>query len=193
MPHACITPYGVIHQHTIDEQGIIIPKLRAAHDQSFKFSSGSSVNRRVQTGKLTKIIYGNALRQIIHYVHSLRFQYPGTPIHIGKFSFSAAYKRMTMWGHTSAASCTCHDNISYISLSITFGRSPCPPLWCSMSEIITNLANNILARAYWDLSKTHSPHRAQIPEPDILADNIPFAQDFSADVAVTPLKHGKVD
>ena len=53
IPLACIAPYGVIHQHTIDEQGIIIPKLGAAHYQSFKFSSGLLLNSRVQTEKLT--------------------------------------------------------------------------------------------------------------------------------------------
>ena len=62
-----------------------------------------------------------------------------------------------------------------------------------MSEIITDLANNILASADWDPSRTHIPHRAQIPKPDILAENILFAKALPADVAVTPLKHGKVD
>ena len=62
-----------------------------------------------------------------------------------------------------------------------------------MSEIITDLANNILASADWDPSRTHIPHRAQIPKPDILAENILFAKALPADVAVTPLKHGKVN
>ena len=147
----------------------------------------------MKTEKLTKRIYGDALRRIIHYIHSLRFHFPGTPILIGKFEFSAAYKQMTMWGHTSEASCTCHNEISYISLRITFGGSPCPPLWCSMSEIITDLANDILASADWDPSRTHSPHCPQIPKPNILDNNIPFAKSLPAEVAVTPLKHGKVD
>ena len=62
-----------------------------------------------------------------------------------------------------------------------------------MSEIITDLANDILASADWDPSKTNSQHHAKIPELDILADNIPFAQALPADVAVNPLKHGKVN
>ena len=62
-----------------------------------------------------------------------------------------------------------------------------------MLEIITDLANKILFRADWNPSKTHSPHCAQIIEPDILTDNITFAQALPANVAVTPLKHGKVD
>ena len=100
---------------------------------------------------------------------------------------------MTMWGHTSAASCTCHDNIAYISLRLTFGGSPCPPLWCSMSEIITALANDTLASSDWDPYRTHTPHHTQIPKPNILADNIHFAKALPADVAVTPLKHGNVN
>ena len=98
-----------------------------------------------------------------------------------------------MWGHTSAASCTCHDNIAYISLRLTFGSSPCSPLWCSMLEIIINLANNILASADWDPSRTHSPHCAKIPKANILDDNIAFAKALTDDVAVTPLKNGKVN
>ena len=117
----------------------------------------------------------------------------GTPILIGKFDFSDAYKSMTMWGHTSAASCICHENIAYIYLRLTLGGSPCPPLWWSMSEINTNLANDILARADWDPSRTNSPHCEQIPKPNILNGNIPFAKALPANVAVTPLKHGKVD
>ena len=60
-----------------------------------------------------------------------------------------------------------------------------------MLEIITDLANYIFASTAWNPSKTHSPHRAQISEPDILADNIPLSQALSANVVVTPLKHGK--
>ena len=100
---------------------------------------------------------------------------------------------MTTWGYTSAASCTFHDDISYISLRLTFGGSPCPPLWCSMSEIITDLANNILASADWYPSRTHSPHCAQIPKPNNLDDNIPFKKALPANVSVTFLKQGKVN
>ena len=61
-----------------------------------------------------------------------------------------------------------------------------------MSEIIADLSNDILASTDWDLSRTNSPHRAKIPKPNILDDNIPFATALPADIAVTPIKHGKV-
>ena len=62
-----------------------------------------------------------------------------------------------------------------------------------MSEIITDLANDVLASTDWDPSRTRSPHRAKIPKPNILDDNIPLAKALPAEVAVTPLKHRKVD
>ena len=193
IPHACIAPYGVVHQTTIDNEGNLIPKKRAAHDQSFKFSSGTSVNSRVQTEKLNKLIYGDALRRIIHFIHSLRFHHPHTPILIGKFDFSAAYKRMTLWGHSAAASSTCHDGTAFIALRLMFGGAPCPPLWCAMSELIADLANDILACPSWNPEEVHSPHKNEIPPAKLLADNIPFAPALPADVSVPPLAHGKVD
>ena len=48
IPHAIVAPYGLVHQFTIDEQGNRADKYRMTHDQSFRFSSGSSVNNRVK-------------------------------------------------------------------------------------------------------------------------------------------------
>ena len=194
MPHACVAPYGVIKQNTIDNKGNVIPKLRATHNQSFCFSSGTSVNSCVKKEELTTLIYGNALRRILHYIHSLRYHHPNTPILIGKYNFSAAYRRMTTWGHTSASSCSIHKNIAYISLQLTFGGTPCPFKWCSMSELITDVANNILSCPEWDHNKIHSPHKQFIQEPEIQNENIHFGQAYAADViAPPPIKHGVVD
>ena len=128
-PHACIAPYGLAHQNTINELGEIIDKYRITHDQSFKFSSKTSVNDRVKREELLELIYGDAFRRIIHYIHSLRTRYPHKCILIGKYDFKSAYRRLTMWGHSAAASCTYIDGIAYISLRLTFGGAPCPFLW----------------------------------------------------------------
>ena len=193
IPHACIAPYGVISQQTINASGHIIPKHRAAHDQSFKFSSKNSVNNRVQKEKLLQLVYGDALRRILHYIHSLRFHNPHTPILIGKYDFTSAYKRLTMWGHSAAASSTVIDDIGLISLRLTFGGSPCPFLWCPMAEIITDLSNDILTCDDWNIDSLHSPHMPKIPEPTILDSSIPFQPALQADVNVPPTSTGKVD
>ena len=193
VPHACIAPYGLISQQSIDELGEILTKYRAAHDQSFQFSSRNSVNDRVKRDQLLDLIYGDMLRRIIHYIHSLRFHHPTKIILIGKYDFTSAYRRLTFWGHSAAASSSIIDDIGLISLRLTFGGSPCPFLWCPIAETITDLANDILEYEDWDVETTHSPHISKIPEPLILNDDIPFSPAFQADVHVPPLPHGKVD
>ena len=192
-PHACIAPYGLITQQTIDERGNSIPKHRGTHDQSFQFSSKNSVNDRVKKEALLELIYGDMLRRILHYIHSLRFHHPNTAILIGKYDFKAAYKRLTLWGHSAAACSTVIDDIGLISLRLTFGGSPCPFKWCPMAEIITDLANDLLDCDDWDVAEIHSPHFNSIPEPKILPDSIPFGTALTADVYVHPKLYGKVD
>ena len=193
IPHACVAPYGIIKQVTIDENGSRIPKLRMAHDQSFSFQSNTSVNSRVQKEKLTELIYGDAFRRILHYIHSLRVKFPLSPILIGKYDFKSAYRRMTFWGHSAATCCTIFDEIAYISLRLTFGGSSCPFLWCAMSEMITDLANDILNCPLWDHSITHSPHANKIQSPQFIEGCTPFARALPADVVVPPTHSGKID
>ena len=84
VPHSCIAPYGLISQQSVDEIGDIITKHRAAHDQSFQFSSRNLVNARVKHKYLLDLVYGDMLRCIIHSIHSLRFHHPTKIILIGK-------------------------------------------------------------------------------------------------------------
>ena len=193
IPHAVVAPYGIIKQNTVDNDGNIIPKLRMAHDQTFCFSSGASVNCRVKKEELSSLIYGDALRRLLHYIHSLRFHHPNTPILIGKYDFASAYRRMTTWGHTAASCCTIHNDIAFISLRLTFGGSPCPFKWCSMSEIITDLANDILSCPDWDPEKIHSPHKHHIQQPELQPEGTEFGQALQADVDVPPLSSGIVE
>ena len=62
-----------------------------------------------------------------------------------------------------------------------------------MSEMIADLANDILACPTWNLEEVHSPHKNKIPAAKILADNIPFEPALPANVAILPLTHGKVN
>ena len=193
IPHTVIAPYGLVSQQSINEHGEIIEKFRNTHDQSFKYSSGKSVNDRVKQEELTDLFYGDALLRTLHYIHNLRFHHPSTPILIGKYDFKSAYRRLTTWGHTSAASTTIIDGIAYISLRLTFGGSPCPPLWCSISELITDLANDILECKEWDPSSTHSPHHTKVPSPKLLMATEAFGKARPSDVNIPLRTCGKVD
>ena len=62
-----------------------------------------------------------------------------------------------------------------------------------MSEIITDLANDILSCPDWNHEEVHSPHTNLIQDPDIQPNDIPFGQALAADVIVPPVKHGVVE
>jgi hypothetical protein len=47
IPGLVMAPMNIMEQNTIDEFGQIIQKDRLTHDQSWKWSSGTSVNSRV--------------------------------------------------------------------------------------------------------------------------------------------------
>jgi hypothetical protein len=48
IPGLVVAPMNIIEQNTIDKFGQIIQKDRLTHDQSWKWSSGTSVNSRVE-------------------------------------------------------------------------------------------------------------------------------------------------
>lgn len=135
--------YGLVHQYTIDESGKRIDKYCMTHDQSFNFSSKSSVNNRVKKDKLLDLIYGGALRRILLHIHTLRYKLPHKRILIGKYDFVSAYRRLTFSGHSATSSCTVLNDIALAFLQLTFWGSPCPFLWRPMVDIIADLVNNI--------------------------------------------------
>ncbi len=47
LPNACVAPMNITKQFTLNVGGEIVDKERLTHDQSFKWQSGLSVNRRV--------------------------------------------------------------------------------------------------------------------------------------------------
>ncbi len=42
---------------------------------------------------------------------------------------------------------------------MTFGGSPDPSLWSDVSEVVSDLANNLVRRSGWDPTRHHSPHQ----------------------------------
>jgi len=171
----------------------IYEKYRAAHDQLLQFTSQKSVNNRVKREALLDLIYGDAFRRIIHYIHSFRLHFPSTIILIGKYDFTSAYIHFTLWGHSAAATSSIIDDIGLISLQLTFGGSLCPFLWCLIAETLTDLANNILNCSGWDVDNLHSPNHSKTHEPTTKDSSIPFGQVYPDDVHIPPLTSGKVD
>ena len=128
IPNAAVAPLGIVFQDTIDEFGNIKEKARATHDQSFAFSSGTSVNDRVIEEKLTPCQYGHCLLRMLHYIAAARLQFPQVRILVGKFDWRTAYRRAHLAGHSAAECITVLGDIALVALRLTFGGTPCPSL-----------------------------------------------------------------
>ena len=54
---------------------------------------------------------------------------------------------------------TCIDGTLLVALRMTFGGLPNPSLWSDVSEVVTNLANNLVQRSDRDPTRHHLPHQ----------------------------------
>jgi hypothetical protein len=143
IPGAIVSPMGIVEQSTIDELGQSTMKWRVTHDQSFAFSSGTSVNSRVDEHKLLNCLYGWALKRFLHAIVYYRLKYPTTPLAIAKYDLKAAYRRIhfdwesarrsivTLKGMTTPDNkdnpiATEADQLALVLLRMTFGGSPHP-------------------------------------------------------------------
>ena len=145
IPNAAVAPLGIVFQDTIDEFGNVKEKAHATHDQSFDFSSGMSVNDCAIEEKLTFCQYCHCLLCMLHYIAAACLQFPQVCILIGKFNWRTAYRCAHLAGCSAAECITVLDDIALVALPLTFGGTPCPSLWCTISEICTDLANDLMA------------------------------------------------
>ncbi|KAI2499833.1 hypothetical protein MHU86_14650 [Fragilaria crotonensis] len=151
----------MVAQTSIDEKGNSIEKLRLTHDQSFSPSgvAGRSVNERVDTSQLTEARFGKAFSRLMYHISFLRQLWPDEPIWMTKVDCKSAYRRIHLKAATAMKSCTSIDDLLLVALRMTFGGAPNPSQWSDVSEMITDLANDLVRRDDWDPSVYHSPHQ----------------------------------
>jgi hypothetical protein len=135
IPYASLAPLGCHKQSTIDDRGMIIPKYRMMHDQTFPGPSGLSVNLRVKKDQLPPILYSYALCRMIHYIVHLRQRRPTPKIFICKVDIDAAFRHCTLAANTATESLTIFDDILLMATRMTFGGSPCPALRASSLKV----------------------------------------------------------
>jgi hypothetical protein len=102
----------------------------------------------------------------------------------GKSDIKSVYRRVSLSGDTVVKCAMVCNNLALISLFLTFGGSPCPNEWCIVSEICTDLANDIIHCKDWNPVHLYSPHAQKLPPPLYLSDSIPFTQVAELDVDV---------
>jgi hypothetical protein len=168
IPECEVAPLGMVVQTTIDEKGRPTEKLRLTHDQSFSPSGdgGRSVNDRVDTSTLTPARFGKAFSRLIYHISFLRKRRPTERILMTKVDCKSAYRRIHLQWKTAVKSCTSVDDLLLVALRMTFGGSPNPAQWSDVSEVITDLANDLVRRADWDPKVFHSPHQALLSTKD---------------------------
>ena len=193
IPGALLAPMNIMEQSTIDEHGNIIPKKRLTHDQSFVWSSGTSVNSRVQVDKLLPCRFGACMRRLANFAVAARKRYPNCRIYASKVDYKSAYRRCHLNHETAVQTITqLPDNdIAIISLRLTFGGGPCPFEWGVLSETACDLANALLHDDSWDPDSLCAP--ASVPPRRSLDEDVPFGvgRDLIVDVPID--SRGTVD
>ena len=86
-----------------------------------------------------------------------------------------------------------HLDLLLIPLRLTFGGRACPPEWCAIAEMVTDLANAILQDPNWDPLELFNKDSLKIPAGEELDESIAFGEgrDLVVDVPVNP--RGQVD
>ena len=155
IPGVLIAPMNIQQQNTINEFGRIIPKDRQTHNQSFKWSSGTSVNSRIKTEELLPCLFGACIKQIVNWVVTARRLFPNVPILASKTDFKSAFRQCHLNAATAVQTCTQLNKIGILlmMLRLSFGGKPCPFEWGVISETICDLANAILLSGDWDPSE----------------------------------------
>jgi hypothetical protein len=190
LPNILIAPMNIVEQDTIDEQGATIPKFRLTHDQSFKFENGSntSLNSRLDKGKLHPCYFGWVIRRLVNWTVAARRKHPNSRIFATKVDFKSAYRRLHLHHRIAAQSCTIlpNDKIALMALRLMFGGAACPFEWSVISETVCDLATAIAHDENWDPKELQAPDQELIPPPVFLPDDIPLApgKDLIVDVDV---------
>ena len=90
-PDILIVPMNIQQQNAINEHGRIVPKDRLTHNQSFEWSSGTSVDSRVIREELIPCMFGSCIRRIVNWAVTARRLFPNIPILASKIDFKSAF------------------------------------------------------------------------------------------------------
>jgi hypothetical protein len=171
IPGAAVQPLGMVVQQTLDEHGEPKVKRRLTQDLSFSSSPAPapsrSINKRIDMSRYPEMIFGWCLPRILHFVASLRWHKPQVKILMSKYDYSDAYRRIAHSASAAPQTIAVHDGMGYLALRLTFGGSPNPPTWCMVSEMVTDLANEICQCEEWDPIELHNPVQAVAPKPSL--------------------------
>ena len=97
--------------------------------------------------------------RFLHYTCRLRRQFPSNWLLIMKVNFKSAYRRVHLKAKTALKSSTCIAGMLLVALRMTFGGAPNPSQWSDISEVIADLANDLVRRTDWEPAVWSAPQR----------------------------------
>ncbi len=163
------------------------------HDQSFKWQSRLSVNRRVIQDGLQCCMYGRCLMRLLCWIVAARRKFPKEPIALQKIDIKSTYRQCHLNAITAMQTITqLPDNqLEIIMLRLTLGGTPCPFKWNILSESIRDLANEIFLDENCDPLTNYAPSQHLVPAMELLDASIPFAEvaDLIVDIPVLSKRH----
>ena len=190
--HSRISPMGVAQQFGIDAHGDLVPKDRLTHDQSFSLGHCPSTNELIDQSQLIDLVMGHCLDRIIHQIVALRWHFPTDRILISKFDWSSAYRRIHGDGDVAARNITIDpsNEFAHLNLRLTFGAAANPAEFSIVSEIGTDLCNDLADFTDWTPADCESPLQAGVGPPEYIDSDDDPAPAHELAVAVPPRPHG---
>jgi hypothetical protein len=99
---------------------------------------------------------------------------------VSLYDFKSAYRRLHLKASTAITSAVSiafnDDKFILIPLRLPFGGAPCPSNFCVVSDIITDVINDLMSNPAWDPTLVHSDYVHKIPAARMSPHNAPFAQ-----------------
>ena len=159
--------------------------------------SKESINSRVIDEDLTPRIFSHMHLPCTHYIIGCYMCRPQTKIFISRVDWKSAYRHQHYNGHTATKSLTqvVFNGLTFLlmALWLTFGGKSCLNEWSSISEYVTDLANDILTYTEWDTQQIYAPDQSVFPPPKPHPNNISYAQSKPTIVAISNEDKGKND
>ena len=131
--------------------------------------------------------------RLVHFILSLRHQFPNQPILITKWDITKAYRRVTMNGVSVERTLYMVDEKLYIQFRLSFGGATNPPTWCIPAEIIADLANELLECQDWHPSIVQAPGIQIPPTKPLESPDVPFAPALALAAETIPSECGRYD
>ncbi len=92
IPGILLPLMNIQKQNSIDKLGWIVEKDRLTHNQSFEWSSGTSINNRVRMDKLLPCMFGAYIKWIVNWAVTTHRLFPNIPILASKIDFKSAFQ-----------------------------------------------------------------------------------------------------